>query len=95
MNKQLTILQLYPNDMNIYGDWGNTLVLKRRAEWHGYEVNLLAYNPDDTFPTDVDLIVGGGGQDSGQEKIEADLARVGPLQMCGCGKGREGGSRRG
>ena len=72
----LRILQLYPEDMNIYGDWGNTLVLKRRAEWHGYKVELLEYNPGDTFPENVDLIVGGGGQDSGQDKIKDDLATI-------------------
>ena len=64
--------------MNIYGDWGNTLVLKRRLEWHGYQVKLLEYNPGDTFPDDVDLLVGGGGQDSGQAKIGADLLKIGP-----------------
>ncbi|MGE5299284.1 MAG: glutamine amidotransferase, partial [Acidobacteriota bacterium] len=74
----INLLQLYPRDMNIYGDWGNTLVLKRRLEWHGYQVNLLEYNPGDTFPGDVDLIVGGGGQDSGQTKIGADLLKIGP-----------------
>lgn len=76
--KQITVLQLYPRDMNIYGDWGNTLVLKRRLEWHGYDVNLLAYNPGDTFPQDVDLIVGGGGQDSGQDIIQNDLLKIAP-----------------
>lgn len=64
--------------MNIYGDWGNTLVLKRRLEWHGYTVNLTEYNPGDAFPTDVDLIVGGGGQDSGQDVIQTDLLAIGP-----------------
>lgn len=79
MSEQVVnLLQLYPRDMNIYGDWGNTLVLKRRLEWHGYTVNLLAYNPGDTFPKDVDLIVGGGGQDSGQSKIGEDLLKIGP-----------------
>lgn len=80
MNDRMTIrlLQLYPRDMNIYGDWGNTLVLKRRLEWHGYTVELLSYNPGDKFPHDVDLIVGGGGQDSGQSKICDDLIRIGP-----------------
>lgn len=63
--------------MNIYGDWGNTLVLKRRLEWHGYTVNLLEYNPGDTFPSEVDLIVGGGGQDSGQQAIGDDLRKIG------------------
>ncbi len=73
----ITLLQLYPRDMNIYGDWGNTLVLKKRLEWHGYDVKLIAYNPGDTFPKDVDLIVGGGGQDSGQSIIGADLLKIG------------------
>lgn len=75
----INLLQLYPRDMNIYGDWGNTLVLKRRLEWHGYTVNLLAYNPGDTFPKQVDLIVGGGGQDSGQSKIGDDLLKIAPI----------------
>lgn len=75
--KSITILQLYPRDMNIYGDWGNTLVLQRRLEWHGYSVNLTEYNPGDTFPADVDIIVGGGGQDSGQDVIQNDLLAIG------------------
>lgn len=75
--KTLTILQLYPRDMNIYGDWGNTLVLKKRLEWSGYQVRLIDYNPGDTFPEDVDIIVGGGGQDSGQIKITKDLLVIG------------------
>ncbi len=77
-DKSINLLQLYPRDMNIYGDWGNTLVLKKRLEWHGYTVNLLSYNPGDTFPSEVDIIVGGGGQDSGQSKIGDDLLRIGP-----------------
>lgn len=76
--KTINLLQLYPRDMNIYGDWGNTLVLKKRLEWHGYTVNLLSYNPGDIFPSEVDIIVGGGGQDSGQSKIGDDLLRIGP-----------------
>ncbi len=74
--KQITILQLYPRDMNIYGDWGNVLVLKRRVQWHGYTPRLLEYNPGDPFPEDVDIIVGGGGQDSGQDIIQNDLLAI-------------------
>lgn len=77
--KMLRILQLYPRDMNIYGDWGNTLVLKRRAEWHGFTVELLEYNPGDIFPEDIDIIVGGGGQDSGQSAIQDDLQKIAPI----------------
>lgn len=76
--RELIILQLYPRDMNIYGDWGNVLTLMRRAEWYGYKPKLLEYNPGDAFPDQVDIVVGGGGQDAGQEKIQADLMKISP-----------------
>jgi CobQ-like glutamine amidotransferase family enzyme len=76
-DKTITVLQLYPNDMNIYGDWGNALVIKRRLEWHGYTANLIEHNPGDTFPDAVDMVLGGGGQDSGQDKIQKDLLDIG------------------
>ena len=69
----IRVLQLYPRDMNIYGDWGNALVLQQRLKWHGYAPELLEYNVGDEFPDKVDLIVGGGGQDSGQLVIQDDL----------------------
>lgn len=74
--KIIRILQLYPHEMNIYGDWGNTLTLKRRLEWHGYTPELLEYNVGDTFPEHVDMIIGGGGQDSGQTAIQNDLLGI-------------------
>ncbi len=76
--KTITILQLYPRDMNIYGDWGNVLTIKRRLQWHGYKTRLIEYNPGDTFPADVDIVIGGGGQDAGQDKIQDDLLAIGP-----------------
>jgi CobQ-like glutamine amidotransferase family enzyme len=69
----IRVLQLYPRDMNIYGDWGNALVLQQRLKWHGYAPELLEYNVGDEFPEGVDLVVGGGGQDSGQLVIQDDL----------------------
>jgi CobQ-like glutamine amidotransferase family enzyme len=77
IDKKLIILHLYPRDMNIYGDHGNLLVLKKRAEWHGYETEVIEYNPGDEFPDNVDIVLGGGGQDSGQDKIQADLLKIG------------------
>lgn len=79
MNQQtITVLQLYPKDMNIYGDYGNLLTVQRRLEWYGYTANIIHYNIGDTFPEDVDIIIGGGGQDSGQEVVHADLIKIGP-----------------
>ncbi|WP_083091107.1 type 1 glutamine amidotransferase [Rothia nasimurium] len=72
-NKILKIVQLYPRDMNIYGDWGNTLSLSRRAQAHGFTTDIVDYNPGDEFPLDGDIFVGGGGQDSGQSVIQDDL----------------------
>lgn len=74
--KSLKIVQLYPRDMNIYGDWGNTLSLSRRAKAHGFDVEIVDYNPEDSFPADADIIVGGGGQDSGQSVIGDDLQSI-------------------
>lgn len=74
----ITILQLYPIDMNIYGDNGNLQVLVKRLEWYGYKPVVIAYNPGDSLPKEVDIVIGGGGQDSGQEKIHADLLKIGP-----------------
>lgn len=79
MKKQaITILQLYPKDMNIYGDNGNLLVVTKRLEWYGYTPVVIEYNVGDVLPKKVDIIVGGGGQDSGQEIIHADLLKIGP-----------------
>lgn len=75
--KQITILQLYPNEMNIYGDRGNILTLTRRLEWHGYTPEVIYHHPGKPFPNGADIIVGGGGQDSGQDKVQDDLLRVG------------------
>lgn len=77
-DKTITIVQLYSHDMNIYGDWGNVLTVKRRLEWHGYRATVVEYNPGDTFPntTDIDIVIGGGGQDAGQDKIQGDLRSI-------------------
>lgn len=76
-NKSITIVHLYPEQMNIYGDWGNVLTLKRRSEWHGYEPRVVGLNPGQKLPANTDIIVGGGGQDSGQTVIQDDLLRIG------------------
>ena len=70
----ITIIQLYPRDMNLYGDWGNTLTLKKRLEWRGFAVRIIDHNPGDTTDFEAgDIFIGGGGQDAGQEIIQDDL----------------------
>lgn len=71
--RELTILSLYPRDMNIYGDRGNLLALTRRARAHGFAPRVVELNPGDPIPDGVDCVVGGGGQDSGQGRVATDL----------------------
>ena len=73
MDRSIDVLSLYPKDMNIYGDSGNVLSIRRRLELYGYDVHVHEYNQGDDWPDQVDLILGGGGQDQGQRKIIRDL----------------------
>ena len=73
---KIKIAQLYPRDMSLYGDWGNTLTLKKRLEWRGFTVEIIDHNPGDkTNFSDIDIFTGGGGQDSGQTIIQNDLLK--------------------
>lgn len=78
-NPTLVIVQLYPKEMNIYGDTGNTLVLRRRAEWRGITVDERHVGVGEPIPADADIILGGGGQDAGQGSIEQDLQSKAPM----------------
>jgi CobQ-like glutamine amidotransferase family enzyme len=69
---------LYPHEMNIYGDHGNLESLTRRAELYGFTVEQILYEPSEKFPLDADIVLGGGGQDSGQGKITDDLQKIAP-----------------
>ncbi|MCB1274429.1 MAG: glutamine amidotransferase [Leucobacter sp.] len=71
--RELVIVSLYPRDMNIYGDRGNVLALERRARAHGFAPRVVETNPGDAWPETVDIVIGGGGQDSGQGRVAADL----------------------
>lgn len=75
MVKHLTIVHLYPKEMNIYGDTGNVLVLKKRLQWRDIEAKVKRVGIGDDFPKEVDIIVSGGGQDQGQVNIQKDLAQ--------------------
>lgn len=71
---KLIIGYLYPDLMNIYGDTGNIICLKKRAEWRGIEVVVKNISIGDKLrPGDVDLFFFGGGQDQQQDLVAKDL----------------------
>jgi CobQ-like glutamine amidotransferase family enzyme len=72
-NYNLTIVHLYPKEMNIYGDTGNRLVLQKRAAWRGMDIQIKLVGVGDPIPAEADIILGGGGQDAGQGNIQDDL----------------------
>jgi hypothetical protein len=73
----LNLVHLYPRDMNIYGDTGNVLVLRKRLEWRGLTANIVAVNVGDAIPHDTDIVLGGGGQDAAQDEIGLDFVSRG------------------
>ncbi|MDT4893149.1 MAG: hypothetical protein QOE97_2184 [Pseudonocardiales bacterium] len=74
----LTLVHLYPREMNIYGDTGNVVVLRRRLEWRGLPVRVVPVSVGDPLPSDADILLGGGGQDAAQGEIGADFAARAP-----------------
>lgn len=72
---KIQLVHLYPVEMNIYGDTGNRLVLERRLKWRSHEPVVHLVGVGDKLPAQTDLILGGGGQDSGQLLVTDDLAK--------------------
>jgi CobQ-like glutamine amidotransferase family enzyme len=71
---KFTVGWLYPDLMNIYGDRGNILTLLQRAEWRGYETNLLMLGRgNEVGMEEVDVFFFGGGQDREQALVYEDL----------------------
>ncbi|MEO9236877.1 MAG: glutamine amidotransferase, partial [Jatrophihabitantaceae bacterium] len=69
----LTLVHLYPREMNIYGDTGNVLVLRKRLQWRGLHAKVVAVSVGDPLPVEADIVLGGGGQDAAQGEIGQDF----------------------
>lgn len=73
---EINICHLYPDLLNLYGDRGNIMALKRRSEWRGIDVRVSDVTLGDSFiPENYDIIFLGGGQDYEQEIIQDDLLK--------------------
>lgn len=75
--RAVTLVHLYPREMNIYGDTGNVLVLRKRLEWRQLPVEVVPVTVGDPLPADADILLGGGGQDAAQGEIGADFVARG------------------
>lgn len=75
--KELEILYLYPDILELYGDFGNIQVLKYRLEKRGIKANITPYSIGDDSPdfTKFDLVFSGGGADQEQGILSEDLIK--------------------
>lgn len=72
--RPLRVAHLYPDLMNLYGDRGNVIALRRRLEWHGIPYELVGVAPGDAVDLrSFDLIFFGGGQDREQRLVCQDF----------------------
>jgi CobQ-like glutamine amidotransferase family enzyme len=71
---KLRLAHLYPKLMNIYGDRGNIICLKRRCEWRGIEFELTELDVGAPFdPKAYDMAFIGGAQDREQRRVADDF----------------------
>ena len=64
---ELKIAHLYPDLLNIYGDFGNILALEKRAKWRDIRVEVVHVKSGTQINADdYDLFFAGGGQDAQQ-----------------------------
>ena len=75
--KCLKILYLYPDMLELYGDYGNIQVLKYRIESRGYTVIIDRYSIGDEAPdfNNYDIVFAGGGADNEQSILADDLVK--------------------
>jgi lipid II isoglutaminyl synthase (glutamine-hydrolysing) len=73
----LTLGHLYPDQLNLYGDRGNILTLRRRCELGGIELRIVGLGIGDALaPDEYDMLFIGGGQDKEQAPVAQDLYEI-------------------
>ena len=75
--KELKILYLYPDMLELYGDYGNIQVLKYRMEKRGINCIIDRYSIGDAQPnfSEYDIVFAGGGADNEQSILAEDLIK--------------------
>ena len=72
----MRILHLYPELMNLYGEYGNVLVLKKHLEDQGLEVTIDRKDVEESIDFDrYDMIYMGSGTEKNQLIALKDLLK--------------------
>ena len=73
--KPLTIVHLFPELLNLYGDGGNVIALTRRLQWRGLPVEVREVGMGDTMDfSQADIVFIGGGADREQMIVKDAMA---------------------
>ncbi len=71
---EISICHMYPDLLNLYGDYGNIQALKKRLQWRGIDASIHPLSLGDAFlPEEYDIVFIGGGQDYEQDILHRDL----------------------
>lgn len=71
---QFNIVHMYPDLMNLYGDRGNLICIKRRIEWLGHSCHIKTIRLREEIDyNNVDMLFMGGGSDREQVLVYRDL----------------------
>lgn len=74
MTLTLAITHLYPNHLNLYGDLGNIIAIKRRCQWLGIDYQVSHWDLNDSAQVgETDIYFMGGGQDKDQLDVVDDF----------------------
>jgi CobQ-like glutamine amidotransferase family enzyme len=76
----IRLLELFPEHLNLNGDRGNLVVIQRRLEWAGAEVQSFTYRLGQPLPsTRPDFVLIGHGSPAAWRQIYANLAKITPV----------------
>lgn len=71
---ELKICHLYPDVLNLYGDVGNIICMKKRLQWRGMDVSVTDVKMGQKLDAEAfDLIFIGSGREDEQLALLADL----------------------
>ena len=66
MSDPVRIALVFPSLLGTYGDGGNASVLAQRLRWRGIDAETVDVAVDDRVPSEADMYVLGGGEDTAQ-----------------------------
>lgn len=74
---ELTLYHFFPDRLNLYGDRGNIMVLKKRSEWRGIQLNVEEIKDVENIDLNkADILFIGGGSDREQALCTNELIKI-------------------